>query len=89
MSPSTLGVSAKITSVIPSLAMRSIKGLMWSNSGPMPSIGEIKPPSTGYRPLNSRVRSKANKSRESATTQIKPLLRSGLLQISQRGSAER
>jgi hypothetical protein len=39
--------------------------------------------------LNSRVRSKANKSRESATTQIKPLLRSGLLQISQRGSAER
>ena len=54
----------------------------------MPSIGLIAPPSTWYRPRNSRVRSIATTSFASSTTQIVALLRRGSRQIAQVSCSE-
>ena len=45
------------------------------SSGPMPSIGDIVPPSTWYVPRNSRIFSMATTSLASLTTHITPVLR--------------
>ncbi len=68
-SPSMLGLVARITSVTPSASTRASSSFTRSCSGPMPSMGEIAPWSTWYRPANSWVRSTATMSRGSSTTQ--------------------
>src|SRR3978361_689924 len=60
---------------------RVISSLTRRSSGPMPSIGLIAPPSTWYRPLNSRVRSIATTSLGSSTTQMTSSVRRGSRQI--------
>ena len=46
MSPSTVGLVATITSVTFSSSMRATRSRIRNCSGPIPSIGEIDPPST-------------------------------------------
>src|SRR5262249_18588283 len=67
-SPSMFGFVARITSCTPSSPTRASSSLTFSWSGPMPSIGEIAPSRTWYRPRYSWVRSTATMSRGSSTT---------------------
>src|SRR5262245_56857170 len=61
---------------------------MRSWSGPMPDNGSSAPPSTWYRPLNSRVRSIDRTSLGSSTTQTELWSRRASRQIRQRVSSE-
>ncbi len=45
-SPSMLGFVARITSLTPSSARRPSSSRIFSCSGPIPSMGEMAPPST-------------------------------------------
>src|SRR5699024_1201537 len=69
-SPSKLGFIAKISSFTSSFFKRLIKLGILISSGPMPSIGEIEPCNTWYKPLYSRIFSIAITSLSSSTTQI-------------------
>ena len=64
------GSVARMISTIAPSASRVISSVTRRSSGPTPSIGLIAPPSTWYRPRNSRVRSTAKTSLGSSTTQI-------------------
>src|SRR3954464_12733989 len=70
-----------MSSVTAPLISRVMSSLTRRSSGPTPSIGEMAPPSTWYRPRNSRVRSIATTSLDSSTTQIDAGSRRGSRQI--------
>ncbi|SIE64814.1 Uncharacterised protein [Mycobacteroides abscessus subsp. abscessus] len=69
-SPSIFGLVASITSsTVSSCSLFKRSGILIS-SGPIPSIGEIAPWRTWYRPLNSFIFSMAITSLGSCRTQI-------------------
>ena len=79
-SPSTVGLVAIMTSWTVSFR-RASSSLMHSCSAPTPSMGEIRPCSTWYRPLYSWVRSMDWMSRGLSTTQMTDLSRLGDAQM--------
>ena len=85
VSPSTLGVSARITSSICSGSTAAVKVESPRLQGQCHPL--VNQPAQHVERRKPRVRSTSM--RESATTQITPLLRSGLRQMSHTGSAER
>ncbi|CAM5664604.1 hypothetical protein SFUMM280S_08357 [Streptomyces fumanus] len=80
-SPSRFGSVARISSVTAPSASRASSSRIRRSSGPTPSMGLIAPPSTWYRPRNSRVRSMATTSFGSSTTQMTAGSRRGSRQM--------
>src|SRR3954464_4583167 len=68
-------------------ASRGSSSRILSSSGPIPSMGEMDPPRTWYRPRYSRVRSMATTSLGSSTTQRTAGSRRGSRQIRQVSSS--
>ena len=70
MSPSIVGLSARMISPISSRSTRSTSEAISISPGPMPSIGDIMPPKTWYSPRYCWVFSIAITSRMFSTTHI-------------------
>ena len=70
VSPSTVGLVARMTSRMPPRVTRSTRLAIRRLSGPTPSIGEMAPISTWYRPRCSWMDSIVRTSRASSTTQM-------------------
>ncbi len=83
VSPSTVGLVARITSWTEPRDTRSTRLAIRSWSGPMPSIGEMAPMSTWYSPRCSWMLSMVSTSRGSSTTQMVPRSRCASVQIPQ------
>src|SRR3990170_1813946 len=66
-----------MTSRTPPAPTRSTRGAMVRSSGPMPSMGASRPPSTWYMPRYSPERSMAPMSDASSTTQMSVASRRG------------
>src|SRR5581483_11254055 len=82
--PSRLGLVAMMTSLTPSRSTRSSSSCTRRSSGPIPSSGEIAPPSTWYRPRTTPARSIVAASFGSSTTQSTVRSRLSSRQIRQR-----
>ena len=88
VSPSIVELSAKINSFTTPDFTLSTSDCIFKSLGPMPSIGEIFPPKTWYKPLNWLVFSIAITSLMSSTTQTSSRFRFGCAQISQSSTSE-
>ena len=83
VSPSTVGLVATMTSRIPPSRTRDSRLSMRRLAGPTPSIGEITPISTWYRPRYWRVSSMDSRSLGSSTTHSRVRSRSLSAQMPQ------
>ena len=83
VSPSKLGFKAKTTSFIPLFRINSAILAMFISSGPIPSIGDIKPFRTKYLPEYEPIFSNKKTFLGSSTTHRIELSLNSLLHISQ------